>query len=134
MKKVVLLLVCGMVVSLSANAALAIPAFKKEFDARYVDSEPQTPEKEALGAAVKKAKCNVCHGKDENGKDSKKVRNAYGEALSELLDKKEDAKNKEKINEALDKVAEMKSDPDDDNSPTFGDLIKEGKLPAGDEN
>ena len=38
-------------------------------------------------------------------------------------------KDKEKILEALDKVAKEKSNPDDASSPTFGELIKSGKLP-----
>ena len=107
------------------ESAYAIAPFKKEFDSKYVKKEPTTPEETALAAAVKKAKCNVCH----YGK-KKKDRNAYGEALSELLDRKKDMRNKAKIQEALDKVAAMKSDPDDPSAPTFGDLIKAGKLPS----
>ena len=72
------------------------------------------------------AKCNVCHvGK------SKKDRNAYGHALADLLDKKEDAKDVAKIRAALEKVAGMPSDPAKADSVTFGDLIKQGKLPGG---
>jgi hypothetical protein len=39
--------------------------------------------------------------------------------------------NKDKIGEALDKAAQLKSKPGDSSSPTFGDLIKAGKLPGG---
>lgn len=126
MKKAVLILVCGaLVFSLTLSTASAIPPFAAEFKARYVKENPETDEEKALAAAVEKVKCNVCH----MGKE-KKERNAYGKALDELLDKKEDAKNKEKIQEALEAVEEMKADED---GPTFGELIKEGKLPGGEE-
>ena len=36
------------------------------------------------------------------------------------------------IKKALAKVAEMHSDPKDDKSPTYGELIKASKLPGGD--
>jgi hypothetical protein len=107
--------------------ATAVEPFKKEFDAKYVKKDGTTDAEKNFAAAAEKAKCNVCHvGK------SKKNRNEYGKALGQLITKK-DGKNVEKIQEAMDKVAAMKSNPKDDGSPTFGDLIKEGKLPGGDE-
>jgi hypothetical protein len=107
--------------------ATAVEPFKKEFEAKYVKKDATTDAEKNLAAAAEKAKCNVCHvGK------SKKNRNEYGKALGTLLTKK-DGKNTEKIQDALDKVAAMKSNPKDDSSPTFGDLIKEGKLPGGEE-
>jgi hypothetical protein len=78
-----------------------------------------------LATEVETAKCNVCHAGS-----SKKDRNAYGNALADLLDKKEDAKNPEKIRQALEKVAGMPSDPAKADSPTFGALIEQGKLPG----
>jgi hypothetical protein len=112
----------GMAVAIGVAAwcgqAFAIKQFADEFKAAYV--EEGTP----LAAEVEKAKCNVCH----MGK-SKKDRNAYGQALSELLDKKEDKDNKDKIRQALETVAAKPSAGA--GSPTFGDLIKEGKLPGG---
>jgi hypothetical protein len=114
--------VTGLVVAIgmaaSGGQAFAIKQFADEFKAVYV--QEGTP----LAAEVEKAKCNVCH----MGK-SKKDRNAYGQALSELLDKKEDKDNKEKIRQALETVAAKPSAGA--GSPTFGDLIKEGKLPGG---
>jgi hypothetical protein len=114
--------VTGMVVAIGvagwAGQAFAIKQFADEFKAVYV--EEGTP----LAAEVEKAKCNVCH----MGK-SKKDRNAYGQALAELLDKKEDKDNKDKIRQALETVAAKPSAGA--GSPTFGDLIKEGKLPGG---
>lgn len=118
----------GMFAGLGVETASAIPPFKKEFDAKYVNKDSQDPVAVAFVEATEKVKCNVCH----KGKD-KKLRNAYGEALAQLLDKKEDAKNPEKIQQALDKVASLPSNPEDENAPTFGDLIKAGKLPGGDE-
>lgn len=104
----------------SAREAFAIKQFLDEFKAVYV--KDGTP----LAAAVETAKCNVCHvGK------SKKDRNAYGNALAERLDKKEDAKNVEKIRKVLEEVAALPSDPAKADAPTFGALIQEGKLPGG---
>ena len=100
--------------------AYAIPKFAEEFKAMYV--KDGTP----LAAAVEEAKCNVCH----MGK-SKKDHNAYGNALAERLDKKEDAKNVEKIRKALEEVAALPSDPAKADAPTFGQLIADGKLPGG---
>ncbi len=114
-------------------AALAIPAFFKEFQEKYVKADATDEQDAAFAELVtKKVKCNVCHMGN-----SKKMRNAYGTQLSELL-KKDNFKAprlkaepdacKAEINEAFDKVAAMKSGGDD--SPTFGELIAEGKLPA----
>lgn len=108
----------------SVDEAYAIPQFKKEFDAKYVDEDSDDPVKQGFAEKVKEAKCNVCHfGK------KKKDRNSYGNALAELLDKKEDKSNKEKIQESLDKVSAMKTDPNDENSPTYGELFDSGDLP-----
>jgi hypothetical protein len=129
-----LLMVCAVCLfGLTLHSAHAIPAFKKEFDDRYVKKDSTEPAEKALAEAVKQAKCSVCHGKNAQGKDDKKVRNSYGMALSDLLDMKADIKNKEKIQQALEKVEGEHSVKDDPKSPTFGDLIKEGKLPGGEE-
>ena len=104
----------------ATRPAFAIKQFSDEFKAVYV--QEGTP----LAAAVETAKCNVCH----KGK-SKKDRNAYGEALAKLLDKKEDKDNVEKIREALATVAKESSDPANADAPTFGALIEAGKLPGG---
>lgn len=109
----------------SLEPAQAVDAFKKEFEAKYVKKDGGSPEEVAFAAAVGKAKCNVCHYGT-----NKKNRNDYGKALDELLDKKADVKDKEKIAAALDTVADMKSKPGDESAPTFGDLIKQGKLPS----
>ena len=113
-------LTAAFVLGSAAREAFAIKQFADEFKAVYV--KDGTP----LAAAVEEAKCNVCHvGK------SKKDRNAFGNALAERLDKKEDAKNVEKIRKALEEVAALSSDPAKADAPTFGQLIAEGKLPGG---
>ena len=114
----------AILVAAGARPALAIKQFGDEFKAVYVKADSNDPAEKALAAAVEGAKCNVCH----KGKE-KKDRNAYGEALAALLDKKEDAKNAEKIRKALETVA---AQPSVAGGPTFGDLIKQGKLPGGD--
>jgi hypothetical protein len=128
MKNVCMLAVCGFVAgTLMARVQMAhaVDAFKKEFDAIYVNKEPATDAEKSLAAAVEKAKCNICHvGK------TKKVRNDYGKAVGALVTKK-DAKDSAKIKEALEKVADEKSKPNDSSSPTFGELISQGKLPSG---
>ena len=122
-----LVLACG----LSAKTAYAIKPFEKEFWKKYLEDNPN---KDYVTLIKKKVKCNLCHDpnkRTDKGKKSKKFRNAYGTELSKLLDRKKDKKDTKKIQEALDKVAKMKSDPKDPKSPTYGDLIKQGKLPAG---
>jgi hypothetical protein len=110
----------------AVQSASAVPPFKKEFDNLYLKKDSTSPADQALVVAVEKVKCNVCH----KGKN-KKLRNAYGDELAKLLDKKTDAKDPEKIKQALEKVAALPSDANNASSPTFGDLIKEGKLPGG---
>ena len=102
--------------------AVAFPPFQKQFLAKYADGTDEAFTK----LAKSDAKCLVCH----QGK-SKKHRNPYGEALSELIGKK-DQKNADKIVSALEEVAKKPSNAEDPASPTFGDLIAEGKLPGGD--
>jgi hypothetical protein len=116
--------------------ARALPPFFKEFEAKYVKAEATDDKDKAFAALVKNtAKCNVCHVAGQE----KKARNAYGQKLSTLLKKDnfkadrlkaEPEKATAEIVAALEAVAAMKSG--DDNSPTFGELIAQGKLPGGD--
>jgi hypothetical protein len=128
MKRVCLFVLCGVVASTmaaSARTAYAIAPFKKEFDNAYVKPNPTTDAEKSLAASVAMVKCNVCHVGT-----SKKERNEYGKALATMLTKK-DGKEIAKIKDALEKAAAMKSKPGDDSSPTFGELIQQGKLPGG---
>ena len=108
-------------VFVTARPALAVKAFYDQFTEMYVTDETS----EEYTKLVKKARCYVCH----QGRN-KKNHNPYGEALEEFLSKG-DAKDTEKIVDALKKVGEMNSDADDKESPTYDELIAEGKLPGG---
>lgn len=125
MHRLIVMLIVGVVfVCSSARQALAIVAFKKSFQKLYI--EPDTDEEFAKLIKSNKTGCLVCH----QGK-KRKHHNPYGKHLVELLDKKKDRKDKEKIIAALKKVEKMHSDPDNDQSPTYGELIKANKLPGG---
>jgi cytochrome c553 len=117
---------------LMISSAQAVPAFKKEFDTKYVDKNSANPTVKAFSEAAAKANCLICHAKKADGTTDNKVRNAYGQTLEKLLSKKTDIKDAPKIQKALDTVATEKSNPSDASSKTFGDLIKEGKLPGAD--
>jgi len=125
MRKSLPMLVCLLVALgvfwLSTQPAAAVTGFKKGFEAKYVKAESEEPNEVALAEAFAEAKCYVCHVKGEK----KKVKNEYGKLLDDLLDRKKDAKNPEKIREALAKVADMKSP----SGETWGEMIKAGKLP-----
>jgi len=108
--------------TLRVETATAMPPFKKAFDAKYVKPDSANDKEKSFAAEAKKVNCNVCH----KGK-SKKMRNAYGEAVDKFIEKTE--KDPAKIEEALNKAAAEKSKPDDPNSPTFGELIEQGQLP-----
>ena len=130
MNKVVLRSVCPVVLAISllwltGSSATAMKPFHDEFVAKYVKPDSTDKKEKAFAEAAQAAKCSICH----QGK-TKAVRNVYGRALGRYLSE-DDAENKEKIRTALDKAAQVKSNPDDPRSPTFGDLIKAGKLPAG---
>lgn len=126
MRTFALTMVCATaVLGLGADSAFAIAPFQVEFYKLYLTDHP---DKEFVAYAKKEAKCNICH----QGKKPGPHHNAYGEHLEELLDAKTDKKDKKKIQEALEKVAKMHSDPNDDKSPTYGELIAKSKLPGGD--
>ena len=115
-------IVAAVVASVFAPRSSAIPPFYKEFTVMYLDDN----DNEDFVKEAKAAKCFLCHvGKKKTN------RNEYGEQLSELLDKKKDKKDTEKIRKALETVGGMNSIPDDKESPTFAVLIQEGKLPGG---
>jgi hypothetical protein len=88
----------------------ARPPYKKVFESTY--------EKVAKD---NKVDCNTCHVADKE----KKERNNYGEALAKNIKAKES--DDAKIKEALEKTEKEKSAIKD---KTFGDLLKDGKLPA----
>jgi hypothetical protein len=133
MKKVALLGFAGVVVSsmvfgLNARTAQSRQQYKAAFAAKYTKPDSTDPADKAFADLVKATNCVVCHEAPGN---NKKLRNQYGKQLA-LLFVPPNEKDKMKIDEALDKVAEMHIDEKDPKSPTFGELIKKGKLPGGD--
>lgn len=102
--------VAGLVIGFNVRVE-ARPNYKKAFDTNYEKV-----------AKENKTTCNVCH---KEGTDDKKQRNNYGEALTKNIAKME--KDEAKIKEAFTKTEKEKSAIE---GKTFGDLLKEGKLPA----
>ena len=119
--------ILALVFGVAVRPAHAIKPFSDEFKAKYVKEDSKEKKDQDFAELVTEAKCNVCH----MGK-SKKDRNPYGVELAKLLDKKADKADKDKIQSVLAKVEKLPVNPDEKKSPTFGDLIKAGKLPGGD--
>ena len=127
MKKLCVLLLFGMAAYLvHTQTVSAVPAFGKRFAAKYAGKGAPAEFK----AAVKKAKCNVCHVKGK----PKKVRNEYGVALSKLLKKKDFTSAKVKadvegtkkaMNAAFDKVGKTKNEA----GKAWAEVFKAGSLP-----
>jgi len=130
MRKLLFCLAVGVVTGVfwlarPAPQASADKTFRDEFVAMYVKADSDDPKEKAFAATVEKAKCNICHvGR------VKKNRNRYGRALAELLSRKTDTENKEKIQAALKKIEARHVDPKNEKSPTFGELIRAAKLPG----
>ncbi len=104
---------CGVALA-AANVCLAPTAdARPNYNKEFWDAYPSLK-------AHAETKCGACHGTD------KKVRNDYGKAVGEALGgaKVTDA---EKIKAAF-KAAEDKASATE--GKTFGDLIKDGKLPG----
>lgn len=115
-----------------AQPVWAIKPFQDRFKAVYADGKA---DKEFV-ALVEEAKCNICHVEKE---DKKKVRNPYGKAVHDALEKdkfpiaefkKDPTKYADRLNEILKKVEGEKSA--DEKNKTFGDRIKANLLPGGD--
>ena len=114
---------------LNARRAESRAQYKKEFIGKYVKAEDASAEEKAFAELVAKANCQVCHAPG----DDRKKRNEYGQELAKLLrpaGAKGNEKDAKKIDEALDKVAELHVDPKDPKSPTYGDILKAHKLPV----
>ena len=120
----IVLLVGGLAWSTVSQPANAIVAFKKEFEKMYLTDKSSEDFKKTVKS--NKTGCFVCH----QGK-KRKNNNPYGAELAKLLDKKKHARDKEAIAAALKKVEPIRSKKDDKKSPTYGELIKDNKLPGG---
>lgn len=101
----------GVLMVVASGDAQARPNYLGEFKKSY----------EKLEAEADKVKCGICHYGE-----SKKNKNDYGDALGKALDAK-NVKDAEVIKKALKKIEEEKSKTE---GKTFGDLLKEGKLPG----
>jgi len=131
MKKLCVL-VAGAVLAASVVPAWAIPPFNDAFKKMYVK------EGSPLADKVGEAKCNVCHGKNAEGKDDKKVKNEYGKAVGKYLKKADytgdDKKYPDvKADDAQKALAEGLASAGKEKSSTgktFDEIIKSGELPA----
>ena len=111
---------------LNPRPAVAVKPFLEQFKTLYVKSNTTDHTMLIFNAAVAKKDCMICHlPKPKRGF------NAYGAQLKKLLNAKRDGQNAQAIRAAMKKVAQMKSNPDDPDSPTFGARLRQGKLPVG---
>ena len=126
----------GLLFGFGLRTGQAVPEFEAEFKAMYYKPDYNAKAK-AFAAAVdavsvempgpggrRMAACNVCHVAGR----PKRERNDYGQAVDALLDRRSDARNKQKIQEALKTVAKMKKNG---SNVTYFELIGQGKLPGG---
>jgi len=116
----------------AASPAFAIKQLADQFKKLYL-TDKSTPE---FKAAIEEAKCNVCHVEKEN---KKKVRNYYGNAVHEALEKdefplaelkKSPEKLADRLNDIFKKLEEEKSD--DAEKRTYSARMKANLSPGGD--
>ena len=127
MKRVGLLAFVGLLLVISRpDTASALLPFSQAWKTKYVDGNADKEFVAAAGAA----KCNVCH----KGV-SKKEHNEYGLALKKHITKKEYEALKAANPAAAAKYIQdgLNAGEKEKNAAgkTFGELIKEGKLPGG---
>jgi len=124
MRTVCLFMLAFVAIAFTAQPATAVLQFYNVFRDEYVNNHPDAE----FAALVKKSanRCFVCH------KGKKRThRNEFGAHMDDLLNWKEDAKNKEKILAALQKVLAMPADPDNPNGETYLDRWNASQFPAG---
>lgn len=112
----------ALAVAFAPAPAGAFVQFQRQFLDVYI-KEHQDPE--YVKFVKMKAKCWVCH----QGRVKKNC-NPYGARFVPLLSD-EDKKDPKRIAAALKKVGAMRSDPKDNESPTYDELIASSKLPGG---
>jgi hypothetical protein len=118
-------LAAAVAVGWTATPAYAVEEFYKEFAAKYSKPKSKNRNEVALSRAIEQAKCTICHPNDDKHKLT-----SYGTAVAVLINKY-DKDKKKKIQETFDKVANRRSDSYDPKSATFGEQIKQGKIPEG---
>jgi gas vesicle protein len=113
---------CVIAAGVAAAAVLALPTpsqakppWLKTFKEGYVAKDDTTSE-------LAKAKCIVCHTVDEKKGKMKEQLNKFGDAVHEVVESKGKF-SKETLEEALKK-------PSAEKDKSFGDLVKDKKLPA----
>ena len=94
------------------DTADARPQYLKAFATQYADLKEQALDQ----------KCNICHFGT-----TKKNHNDYGLAMKKHFGEEENVKDAKKIGESYVAIEKEKSSTE---GKTFGDLIKEGKLPG----
>ncbi len=122
------------VACLLSSPAQAIPPLVEQFKTKYVSAEPASDQEKSFAELVTKTKCNLCHVDGEK----KSVRNRYGTELSKLVNKDElkaglesdPEKTTEELSAAFEKIAALPYATDQENSPTFGQVISLGRLPG----
>lgn len=131
------LTVVALVFGSGSRSSEAVPEFEAEFKALYyrpnhnakakafADAVDRISEEMPSPRGRRKSACNVCHVAGQH----KRERNDFGQALDAQLDRRADARNKQKIQAALKSVAKMKKNG---TGPTYFELIGQGKLPGGD--
>ncbi|MCA9156968.1 MAG: hypothetical protein KDA72_01500 [Planctomycetales bacterium] len=131
MKKICFVLILAGFALSTVSPAFAFKQLKDAFAENYAGEDANADFKKL----VEEAKCNVCHVDKEN---KKKVRNPYGTAIHEALEKaefpvKEFKKEPEKFAEEIKKI--FKSvEPEasgDEKHKTFADRMKANLLPGG---
>jgi hypothetical protein len=114
---------CALGVTVAPPAGATVQ-FQKVFINDYL---AEHPDRQFVEFVSREAKCNTCH----QGCKSRKLHNAYGAALGDLLDAKADRDDREKILAALRNVESRPADPKNTSATTFGQRIQGSQLPAG---
>jgi len=107
----------------AASPAYALKQFYAGLQAKYVKPDSKEPNDIALDIAFEQARCTICHPGDDKHRLTR-----YGGQLAWRINKF-DKGNKKKIQEAFEEVGEIRSDPYDPKSPTYGELFRQGRLP-----
>jgi hypothetical protein len=113
--------------ALLTTVALALAVFAA-LPGRQAHARPQykdafTQQYPGMKSAVEKVHCGVCHPTIDNR--TKEKRNDYGQALEKTIGGK-NVLGMDQIKQALLKIETAKSTT----GPTFGELLKSGKLPG----
>jgi hypothetical protein len=128
----------GFCLAVWSSPGAASTPFVKAFDEKYVKDHPS----ETFRTAFKKTRCDVCHVKGK----PKTVHNAYGDELAKFIEgsvherlkaaraenrlKEEEQQLLVELEKAFGEVEKIKIDPADAASPTYGEKIRGGELPA----